>query len=119
MNNNRITFIGSSQQKSARNTENGECHRIVNLRQQSNSLTSVGNNPIDFVLADTSRILLYVHTCNEQQHFISQSLQTLYHESDYSTIDGTRTNVNKVIITLDEELCSITSIGTTLIATTT
>ncbi len=118
MNNNRITFIGSSQQKSARNTENGECHRIVNLRQQSNSLTSVGNNPIDFVLADTSRILLYVHTCNEQQHFISQSLQTLYHESDNSTIDGTRTNVNKVIITLDEELCSITSIGTTLIATT-
>lgn len=117
MNNNRITFIGSTSHKSARNNHNGECMRVVNLRRHDNSMISVGNHAIHCVLSDPSHILTYVHTCNGKQHLISQCNRTLYHEVDIDT-DNTTTLIHRELLTLDNDLSSITSIGTTLVATT-
>lgn len=117
--NNRINFIGKASHLSPRNTQNGECLRVVNLRKSNGSLISVKGHPIELVLADADRILLYVHTCNDRKHYISQKGKTLYHESDVSVLTGSVERINKEILTLNEDLSSITSIGTTLVITTT
>lgn len=118
MNSKRITFIGSSSENSPRSAQNGDCLRTVNLRRRNNSLTSIGNNPIHCVLADAERLLIYVHDCNERQHLISIKEHTLYHEADISTSDKKTTAIDRELITLDDDMSSITSLGNTLIVTT-
>lgn len=118
MNNNRINFIGSTSHLSPRNTTTGECLRVVNLRQTNGTLASVNGHPIENILSEADRILLYVHTCNDRKHFISQKDKTLYHEFDISTSDNTKEIINKELLSINENLTSINAVGTTLIVTT-
>lgn len=115
MKNNRITFIGTSNNKALRATQAGECSHTVNLQRHNDTLYPCSNySPAASVWGD--RDIRYIHACNTVRHIISAEGCSLYHESDI--VGDDIIPINSLLITLDDAPCSICSLGNTLIVTT-
>lgn len=114
MKNTRIHFIGTALNKSARESDCGECHRIVNLKQHNNALKPTTSHHTFATLNASNRTLRYIHSCNNAQHFISTSGNTLYHEMDIAS-DGNITPLNRTLLACTSPITTITSLGNTLI----
>ncbi len=115
MKNNRIIFIGTSNNTSARESKPGECSNIVNLERHNSTLRPVSSHNFAGSIADSNRKICYIHTCNGEQHIISIYGTTLYHEGNIA--NGTWTSINKQLYTLSESMQDICSLGNTLIVT--
>ena len=115
MKNNRIHFIGTTNNKSIRDIQPGECSHVVNLQRHNNTLLPIATYNL-IGGTNSNRKICYIHSCNGEEHIISIEEKTLYHESDI--INGYLTPINKELTTLENELCEIASLGNTLIVTT-
>ena len=79
MKNNRIIFIGTSNNTSARETRPGECALSVNLERHNSTLRPVASHNFAGSIADSSRKICYIHSCGGMQHLLSIDGTTLYH----------------------------------------
>ena len=111
----RITFTGSYDNNSVRNSKPGETIHTVNLRKTNNSLQPCDMQMPITMLADNMRTLRYIHNCNGVQNIITTKAMQVFHEATIE--NNTTTTVNEVISTLDSIPADINAIGNTLIIT--
>lgn len=112
----QIYLNGTTGYKESRQTTDGECLRVVNLRKHNRSLTPLGNFTTVASLSEPGRKLIFSHECNQHQHLISTDGRAIYHDLD--VMGSSIKNINKHLITLDDELTQINALGYTLIITT-
>ena len=116
MENNRITFIGSSNINSSRASQPGECSTVVNLTQLNSSLRPIASYGMAGGMTGTTRKIVFIHTHNNKQHLISVDNTSVYHEAD---IDNNYTSgINQLLASLEDCPTDFNAIGNTLVVTT-
>lgn len=113
----RITFNGINRSVSAATAQPGDCSSIVNLRKKSGQLVPVGIPKIIYTLGDSSRTLLYIHSCSDGDHYISVHGKTVIFEMVIPKGSDTVRQVSLNLFQYEGEITAVHSIGNILIVT--
>ncbi|HIY49327.1 MAG TPA: hypothetical protein H9834_05835, partial [Candidatus Barnesiella excrementavium] len=113
----RITFNGINRSVSAATAQPGDCSSIVNLRKKSGQLVPVGIPKIIYTLGDSSRTLLYIHSCSDGDHYISVHGKTIIFEMVIPKGSDTVRQVSLNLFQYEGEITAVHSIGNILIVT--